>query len=454
MKKTTLLILLLLATTFVFAQHRIFLEGKVSRGIVGYSKGDTVTIYAVRTNPNSGKEQYVIRNSGEREFMNVNADRITLLDSNLDFWDHVWLNHRAEDILKLGWETEKRQELQEDASDYFSQAVVNRMIFKDDLLYDYLYRLIYHIHPTPLFKDRATNFSVVILNSIEPMSFAFDNGMLVLTAGLIAQTASEEALINVLTEAITHSVLEHNLVNLNRALRAERNARIWGTITGIAAATAMAIDQVQTGNYYDYGAAADFGLASYFLSAHILQNIGAKYSLQQNNNAKVIAANFTKAHPYIKTLSRAEFIGITANAITYTAWQEHHLKNYAYARELAEKLESLDLATAKDYLLLSRIQRKLMDDEEANQKALSYLERAREKSIEIIPELEKESGLLYARLNQHEQAKVAFLNYKEQLLLQKAEGGNVEDDLLYVNQLIQRRGYAKKPATELDSSIK
>lgn len=441
-----ILFLFLLSPSLSKAQEPLEIYAKLLYPVLDYSAGDTVKVSGVKTNTNTGKKQYLINSYLGSKY--VNEDRLNVMDNDLDFWERIWFEYRAEEVSKNGWEKDKRQELHEDAIDYYSQAFANNMVFQDDLLYDYLYQLLYHIHPTPLVKDKTTNFSLVILNSTEPTSFAFDNGMIVLTAGLIAGTNSEEELINILAQNVAHSVMEHNLVNLNRAIKQERRARIWGTVAAVASATAMAVDQAQNGTLHDYTFAADLGLSVYFLSAGTLGNIGAQYTDLQKRTAKVIGGNYLQTYPETAVLDEYDFINQIASTISFTAWQEYHLKNYSYAQLLAQKLHSLNMATDRDFLLLSKIQRKVSSDKNSNQLALEYIEMAKKKSVDPLPDLYQEAGMIYTRLNETEKANEAFLNYRDELIKLKAQGNQVDAELHRINQYLQRKPTITSPVAE------
>lgn len=437
MKKLLLLLVFVLAANFSFSQSKVTLKGFVIRPFGEYSVGDTVIVRGTRKNINTGATQYYIRSSfGDYKY--YNEDRISLLGNDLDFWENVWMENRAETINKKGWQSGLRQELIEDAVDYYSQALTNNMVLQDDMLYDYVYQLIYSIHPYSMLKDRASDFSLVILNSTEHIAFSFDNGMIVLTTGLIASTNSENELNLILAQCIAHAVLEHNLVNLNEVIRAERRARIWGTVAAVAVATAMAVDEVNNGVYHDYTLAADLGMSIYFLSSQVLENLGASYTSEQQILAKRIASQFMDLHPDVNFLDDQQYLNTIASAVSITAWQEYHLKNYSYAQLLSLKLADAGIASDVDYLLLSRIQRRKSNEIESNQLALDYLKTARNLALDPMPELDKEEGLVYSRLNQHEKAKSAFMKYRDSLLGLKSEGKNVETELRMINQYLQR----------------
>ena len=59
-------------------------------------------------------------------------------------------------------------------------------------------------------------------------------------------------------------------------------------------------------------------------------------------------------------------------------------------------------------------------------------------ALDPLPELDKEEGLVYARLQQHEKSKAAYLKYRDSLLQMKEQGKNVDAELRMINQYLQR----------------
>ncbi|GHB33264.1 M48 family metalloprotease [Mongoliitalea lutea] len=447
MLKYSLSFILALLTGLISAQDMIQLKGVLLRSAGEHAAGDTITVVSQRMKFDGVTKQYGYISYGNRKF--IDEDRIEILNPDMDFWEEVWFTNRADEITKVGWEKEKRQELYEDAMDYYSTALKNNLIFEDELLSDYLYQLTLAIHPFEMLKERQRNFSILVLKSPEESSFAFDNGMIVLTTGLLATLQTEEQLIQLLAENIAHVVLEHNLINFNRALKAERNARIWGTITAVAAATAMAVDEVNTGRWHDYGLAADLGASVYFLSRNTRSNIGAEYNNAQRIIAKQTAQKFLHTYPEVVNYDEVAFITQLAPAISVAAWTQFHFKHYGTAYHMIQRLEDHGLTTDMDYFLMSRIIRKQYNDLESNELALAYIEKGRAKSWEEFPELYKEEGLIYQRLGEFDKAIEAFSKYRQHLSSLRDKGHFVDSELRSIDQFIQRTSNLSKRVTEI-----
>ena len=429
---------------------QIVTKGILTRSIPTLNEGDTVNVYGWRYNSLSEKEQYYISKELTSRF--VNADRIELIDPKFEFWDKVWFDNRGADIKQEGWELDKRQMLYDDAYDYHKNARGNNLIFEDDLLYDYIYQLIFKIFPNTLIKEKVANFGVIILKSHEAQSFTFDNGLMVLTTGLIAQLETEKDLITLLSKNIAHIVLEHNLLNLNQQLNAERKARIWGTIATVASTAAMTYSSIKHDTYHNFDDALNVGLATYFLSSSILESIGADYNHEQLRKANQLSKVYVADHLINFEYQEDEFLANISNAISYAAWQEYHIKNYEYSLVLVNRLYMSRLAAEEDYLLLSKLYRKTVNTTETNMRALEFLKQAKEVSIHELPELNKEAGLIYLRLKDHENAKTAFTDFRRALLDLSKSGVDVNSDLKFVNQILFRYNLQPRPEGNIDLS--
>jgi len=415
------------------AEAQKYSMGKVVKTLPPFAIGDTIPVYGMKVN-NSKKVQYYVPGSEGDRF--ITEDRLQILPNNHKFWEQIWFEYRGADFKKSGWEKENRQLLHGDALDYFQQAKNSQLIFEDDLLTDYLYQLVFRVFPESLIKDRVSNFSIVIIKSLEANSFAFDNGMIVLTTAQLAQTNSEKDLIEILANRVANVVLEHNLLNLRQQQRAERRAIMWGNIITVASSAAMIHSNVKYGTTFDYYNALDLGLSAQFISGAILENIGAKYTEEQNIDAFNVANRYLSNQFIAEESSPEEYLATISGTISYNAWQEYHLKNYEYALSLVDKLYKQNLATEEDYLLLSHIFRKTSNTRESNLLALDFLKKAEKLSVTKMTQLDKEAGMLYLRLKDRHSAKTSFTKYRQNLMDLEKDGHDVAQELKSVNQLM------------------
>ena len=433
--KKTLLIALLFSIINPILHAQFTLQGVLLKKTQFYEKGDTVKVFGSRISPGSGKKQYLI--TARHEIVFVNTSKVYLLDSGVDYWAKVWFDNRGVKVRQSSLDLEKRKTLASEALEYYAQAKGNNLIYEDDALYDYIYQLLLKIHPDKLVKPEANNLGLIIIKSNSPDYFSFDNGFIVLTTGLLAGIKEEKELIKVLSNCISHLVLEHNLINLNKKLKAERRAELWATFTIIASSVAMISSNQRRGTNYNIYDALDIGLSVHFLSSTLQESIGADYSKLQAKKAEEISNDFREQFMY-KASPDETFINKISGVISYTAWQEYNVMNYDYAIELINRIQALNLVTERDYLLLSKLYRATSNSKESNLEALSFIQKGKSMGFTFLIDFDKEAGLLYLRLNDKAKAKQSFLSYKENLLDLEKQAFDVAFDLEFVNQVLYK----------------
>jgi hypothetical protein len=303
-------------------------------------------------------------------------------------------------------------------------------------MYDYLYQLIHLIHPEPLIRQQETHFRVVVIKSTEQEIFAFNDGMIVMSTGLLASFTEPQQLVDALVMQIAHVVLEHNLINLLSELRSERRAQMWAGFASITTAVAGAYGSIQHNNYYDPYLAIDAGNAAYFISKSFQANVGASYSAIQNLNVLNARKKYLQNQFKSDRLNNDQFSAYLAPAVTFTAWQAYHQKNYTLSKELCHYLVENGLAGEYDYLLFSKVIRATSFSDEDNQRALGYIKSALALNAGLI-DLDKEAGLIYLRLNDKKRALQAFDRYKSGVSELVKEGFDLLAELNFVNQTIQ-----------------
>jgi hypothetical protein len=142
-----------------------------------------------------------------------------------------------------------------------------------------------------------------------------------------------------------------------------------------------------------------------------------------------------------------EYLATISGTISYNAWQEYHLKNYEYALSLVDKLYKQNLATEEDYLLLSHIFRKTSNTKESNLLALDFLKKAEKLSVSKITLLDKEAGMIYLRLKDRQNARTAFIKYRQSLMDLENSGQDVSQELKSINQLMFKHRLDDKSLT-------
>jgi hypothetical protein len=240
-------------------------------------------------------------------------------------------------------------------------------IYDDKFLEDYLQRLVQRIHYPKIWKGRNQNLVVKLLNSDQKACYSFDNGQILITTQLVAQTLNEKELFRILTEAVAHILLDSNIDNLDPDSESEF-ARLG---------------------------------AAYPVSVRIrLQTIATKFLNYYEKN--------TKSEPYSGDF---DYLNSIAGVISYTAWQEYYSNHYQAALELVERLMQANIANSTDYLLKAKIYPKIVNTPEANQQSINYLKTAASLSDQQLPDIYSELGVLQVREKQYAEARVTFSEY-------------------------------------------
>jgi hypothetical protein len=374
-----------------YSLSQVKVKGIIETNFINSRKGDTVDVLGY---DNKYSSKYLIKDGDKLRYMGTS--HVKVLTNDLNFWELKWFYYRSEQVAIKGWELDNRAKISNISHSYATSAVDDGMVYENEYLYDYIYQKLLTIYPERIEKKKATNFRLLLLKSNHPATFAFDDGLVVMTTAAIARTESEKDLVFELAKAISSIVLEMNLQYLND--------NPYKTIPLVNVSNISAV----------------------------------KYEAEQVKKMKDIAKDYLTLHPQSFTLSEKEYITRVSDAISYTAWQQYYTLHYQKAHQLTTKLEELNLATEEDYLLLSKLTRFMHNDEQTNKQALGYVVKAREEGVTKLIDLEKEAGIIFMRLGEKENAKMAFMNYKKGLLELGNTGVDVSDELKKLEHLMFR----------------
>ena len=308
--------------------------------------------------------------------MYVDGAKVRILDGNLAYWEKFWFELKSANSRNTA--TFQKVQIAK-ALDFYADAEEDDLIYEDDLLYDYIYQLILKIHPKQLIKEKPSNLSLIIIKSDEASFSTFSNGFIILTTGFIAKCENEKMLVSALVQCISQIVLDYKPKAHTASLK-----------------TSKLLEKIKEAEVY-------------FISELLKKD---------------------------ELLADDVFTNKISSVISYVAWQEYKELNYDYAIKLIDRIQALNLATERDYLLASKLIRATSNTEASNLKALQYIQKAKALGFNDLIDLNKEAGILYLRLNDKTQAKEAFLRYKNELLDLKKEGFDVAYDLEAVNQIL------------------
>lgn len=469
MKKIILLFLIASIPIFTMGQLTFNLKGTVTKKIsTNLSEGSDVNLKSIDKNEYGYYKALVICND-KKELVDIKKlDNISFNPSNSkEFWQKQALNHDVyKNITKNGIQYKLRKELEEEAIDYINYTENNSMIFKDSYLESYLYALTYKIYPIRLEDGRPGILNVKILKSIVPNAFIFPNGTMFITTGLLSTINSEEELIGVIAHEISHFVLDHSIININKAVQRQKRAEFWAAFaTGVAAAAD--IYTAANNEYYAPGTITiGTAILAYSIASELNERMGLEYSKEQEMEADKCATELMKyinidptalssalkkikrysilngnylaltgegTHPALD--DRIRNIGQPTTEFNNTDYDKtisfvnsfnaiielnnHHLQ--ACSNLVNRNIKS-NIATEDDYVLLAMVTTFMYDNENKNKEALSYINTAKTLNISPSINIPKQEAIILIRLGKFEAAKNSLDKYlvaleKEQLNL-------------------------------------
>lgn len=468
MKKIILGLLLALSFT-VNAQLTFELRGVINKKISSTLIEDkNVELKSIDIGE-SGVYKATILCSDKEETIDLkHLERISFQTGNLrEFWQHQGVKGAVyENILKNGLQYKLRKEIEDEAIEYINYLENNNLSFKDSYLESYIYSLVYKIYPDRLNDGRPGILNIHIIKDLSPNAFIFPNGSLFISTGLLSTVNSEEELIGVLTHEVSHFVLDHSIININKATARQKRAEFWAAFaTGIAAAAD--VYAVSNNQYHTPGSLTmSTAILAYSIAESINQRFGLQYSREQEMEADKCAVElmkFIKINPTALSSALAKikdyciitgnYLSLTGegahpaideriNAIcqpsifqdinydktisfinTFNASLEFSNQHFAASRILTERNILANVATEEDYLMLAMVNIYMYDNEEKNFEALRLINIAKQISVYPTINQSKQEAIVLIRLRKIDEAKSSLIKYRE--LLDK-ENSNLE----------------------------
>lgn len=453
MKKITLILFFIASIpVFTMGQMTFDLKGTVTKKISSEIPEDSkIILKSIDKDLSAGVYKALIVFNNNEKFVDIRKlDNISFSPSNpMEFWQKQALIYGVyKNILKNGIQYGLRKELEGEALNYINYTENNNMIFKDSYLESYLYALSYKIYPVSLKDGRPGLFNVKILKSIVPNAFMFPNGTMFISTGLLSTVNSEEELIGVMAHEISHFVLDHSIININKALQRQKNAEFWATFATAVAAAADIYTAVNNKYYIPGAFTMQTASLAFTIASQINERMGLQYSRAQEMEADKCATELMKfinvepralssalkkikkycilngnyfaltgegTHPalddrisaigqpttdfnnsgYDKTIS---FVN-SFNAVL--EFNNHHLQACS---DLVNRNINSNIATEDDYVLLAMITTFMHDNEAKNKEALNYINAAKTLNISPSINLLKQETIILIRLGRFEDA--------------------------------------------------
>lgn len=458
MKKYILLLLVILPYTLK-AQFTFELKGVVEKKLsTNLVEGKNVELKSFDKDE-YGYYKARITCSEKDELVDTRIlDRILFKPTNLrEFWKIQSIRSEVyQNIFKNGFQYKLRKELEDEALEYIRYLKNNNLLFDDNYLESYLYSLIYKIFPDKLSDGRPGILNVMIIKDISPNAFIFPNGTLLITTGLLSTINSEDELLGILAHEVSHFVLDHSIININKTTLRQNRAEFWAAFaTGIAAASDIYL--ASNNDYYTPGSLTmNTAILAYSVAESVNKRFGLQYSREQEMEADKCAIELMKfiktdptalssalikikenciltgnyfaltgegTHPAID--DRIKVIGYTTKfqdakydktisfINTYNSLLEFNNQHFEACKILAERNINANVATEEDYLILAMVTIYMYDNNEKNLEALKLVNSA--KQINIYPSFNqsKLESIILIRLGKNDEAKTSLLKYRE-----------------------------------------
>jgi len=389
----------------------------------------------------------------------TNLNRIEFVWTNKEeFWMAKFVESSIKNWLKKGWQFDLRSDQKESSLTYLNRIRSINGFIEDYYLENYLYSLIRKIYPSTLYTSKIGNINVWILDHPDPNAYAFSSGTIVIHSGLITLLESEEELMAVLAHEIAHIALDHSINNIIDEIKRHNRAAFWSVF---ATLTAAATEVYLTSKGYEAGGIVTLSTAiiSQAFSAAILEELGVKYSLNQENSADntanqfmtkfnenpiALASALTKirdyylnmgdlasvysengSHPLINqrindlgsgTIDRNEsYLKTISRLTTRNAYLEKYSNNFENCLSLVRRNIELAVGVEDDYILQAEMLSNLFSERETDFEALESVKTAIGLGVNPNIRAFKVKGVLELRLGMNDEAEKSFQLYADKL---------------------------------------
>jgi hypothetical protein len=347
---------------------QVSIRGVFTGNVKEFRAGDTAIFNGAREDAYSKRLYYYLKGTNGQ----VAADKVDLLTDDTDFWELQQFYHTSQKIAADGWEREKRDELDRMTLEYITRLEAEGKIYNDKYAEDFLQQLIQKIHYPKIYKGKDYFLSAKIVNTDKKYIYSFDNGTLLITTQLLAETTDYNELVVLFSRAIAHILLNSNLPNVDTYSPSE------------------------------------------------IRQLGAVYSEEDKAQKRTIAERFISyTNTYKLGLLAVDpdvFTAAMAGIIGYTAWQSYYVNQYSEALVYISRLEEGNLANSSDLHLKAKCYMEIANNDQSNGEAYNTLLQAASFNDEYLPQIYSEMGLVLMRLRRFEDARSAYLQYQQKIM--------------------------------------
>lgn len=282
--------------------QEIHLSAQVEKGFGKLKAGEQVTFSKMKAFPQGNGYDRVYLFVGDEKYDITDVTKKCSFECSTiqQFWDSKVILNVLQEREYVGYQAKMRSEMEEEAIQYIYYIKSSGEEFNDPYLESYLYTLVQKIAPSYLIDDRPVNINLLLLDDPSMNACCFPNGTIIVNTGLLAQLHSEDELVAILSHEIAHFVMDHTIININKAKEREESAKfLAGLATMIAAIGEVAI---AANNKYYIPGGLTFGvaLAASTIANDVIDRFGMEYNKDQENDADAAAVEVLKLLGYDK----------------------------------------------------------------------------------------------------------------------------------------------------------
>ena len=281
----------------------INLNGCFLRNAQGYKKGQQFNYLKLKYQPSIENPSYYLETKeGDKFYVSSSIEKNIKFDyrSIQELCDAKIITNVIYNKDKKGAQTELRNEMEDEALDYINKVKNYNLELNDPYLYDYIYSLLLKMSPLHYIDGRRYDLNVLIKQSPDINARIYPNGTLVINTGLLSILHSEDELVAVLAHELGHFILDHSVINVNKAEARKKRAAFWAAVaTGV---TAVAEGIAASNNHYYTPGLGTLAMAilATEISQQVVEHLGMKFNHEQENEADLFALSVLKILGYNK----------------------------------------------------------------------------------------------------------------------------------------------------------
>lgn len=449
---------------------KVNLKATVLQYHSGFKKKTSVCFYMLKHIGGVETSSYFLKDTrGKKFYIDKNIkDYLDFKYTNVqEYCDASMILNVINNLDKKGHQYELRKEMEEEALDYINKVKNYDLELNDPYLYDYIYGLMLKMVPDRYIDGREYDVNVLIQQSPDINACMYPNGTMVINTGLLAALHSEDELVAILAHEFGHFLMDHSIINVNKAETRKKRAAFWtAVLTGATAITEGVA--ASNGHYYTPGLGTlAMATLTTEISRQVVEHLGMIFNHEQeiaadlfavdmlrllgyNENALATALNrigeecdveyknamYLESYTHPKLLKRIKNIGKPVNldnieyeqkvsfAVSNIAMIKFFNRRFRKCLPLVSQNIDNNVANADDYLLKANCILVTKNNNESNSEVAGLISKAKAIDPENINILKCEI-LLSFRLNDNLKAISLLEQYKEALK-------TIEDKTMFV----------------------